>query len=69
MRIASILSDRINARQLVHFYKADLDYGRGVAAKLGVDMDKFVPWADLPLAELIEKTFEEGFTAGEKSKV
>ena len=55
--------ERIVARQLVHFYKADPDYGRGVAAKLGVDMDKFAPWADLSLAELIEKTSEEGFAA------
>jgi len=32
-------------------------------AKLGVDMDKFILWADLSLAELIEKTSEEGPTA------
>jgi len=53
--------ERIIARQLVHFYKADPDYGRGVARKLGLDMDRFAGWADLPLAELFEKTSEEGF--------
>ncbi len=30
-------------RQLVHFYKADPDYGKGVAAAVGVDLD--VAWA------------------------
>jgi hypothetical protein len=49
------------ARQLVHFYKADPDYGRGAAQKLGLDMDKFASWAELSLAELIEKTSEEKF--------
>jgi len=53
--------ERIIARQLVHFYKADPDYGRGVARKLGLDMDRFAAWADLTLAELFEKTSEEGF--------
>ncbi|MDP2776600.1 MAG: catalase, partial [Anaerolineales bacterium] len=48
--------ERILARQLVHFYKADPEYGRGVAKKLGLDMEKYVPWAKLSLAELIEKT-------------
>jgi len=48
--------ERILARQLVHFYKADPDYGRGVAAKLGLDMLKYVPWAKLSLPELVEKT-------------
>jgi len=57
--------ERIVARQLVHFYKANPDYGRGVAAKLGVDMERFAPWADLSLAELIEKTSEEGYSAPE----
>ena len=33
--------ERIVVRQLVHFYKADPDYGRGVAAKLGLDMKKY----------------------------
>jgi catalase len=30
-------------RQLVHFYKADPDYGKGVAAAVGIDLD--VSWA------------------------
>jgi catalase len=50
--------ERIVARQLVHFYKADPDYGNGVAGKLGLDMGKYVPWTKLSLAELIEKTAE-----------
>jgi catalase len=48
--------ERIVARQLVHFYKADPDYGGGVAAKLGLDMQKYLPWTKLTLKELIEKT-------------
>ncbi len=48
--------ERILARQLVHFYKANPEYGRGVAKKLGMDMEKYIPWAKLSLAELIEKT-------------
>jgi catalase len=53
--------ERIVARELVHFYKADPEYGRGVAAKLGLDMQKYVPWTKLPLKELIEKTSEETY--------
>ncbi len=53
--------ERIVARQLVHFYKADPDYGRGVATMLGLEMDRFAPWAELPLNELIEKTTEENY--------
>ena len=52
---------RIKVRQLVHFFKADPDYGRGVADKLDLDMQKFSPWAELSLAELIEKTSEDDF--------
>ena len=33
----------------------------GVAHKLGLDMERFAPWADLPLAELFWKTSEEGY--------
>jgi hypothetical protein len=55
--------ERIIARQLVHFYKADPDYGRGVAKKLGMDIERFVPWTSLSLTELAEKTSEEGFAA------
>jgi catalase len=32
--------ERIHVRQLVHFYKADPAYGRGVAAKLGMYASK-----------------------------
>jgi len=53
--------ERIQARQLVHFYKADPAYGRGVAKKLGLDMEKYVPWAKLPLKDLFEKTAEENY--------
>ena len=53
--------ERIVVRQLVHFYKADPDYGRGVAAKLGLDMVKFAAWAKLPLKDLFEKTSEENY--------
>jgi catalase len=53
--------ERILARQLVHFFKADPDYGRGVAQKLGLDLDKYTAWAKLPLSELFEVTSEEGF--------
>lgn len=50
--------ERIIARQLVHFFKADPDYGRGVAREVGLDMDRFAPWATLTLAELAQKTSE-----------
>jgi catalase len=53
--------ERILVRQLVHFYKADPDYGRGVAAQLGLDMGKFAAWAKLPLKDLFEKTSEEKY--------
>ena len=52
---------RIKVRQLVHFFKADPDYGHGVAEKLDLDMQKFSPWAELSLVELIEKTSEDDF--------
>ena len=54
--------ERIPVRQLVHFYKADPDYERGVAGKLGLNMSKYAVWADLSLAALIEKTSEVEFT-------
>ena len=53
--------ERIMARQLVHFYKADTDYGRGVARQLGLDMNRFAAWANLSLAELFQLTSEEGY--------
>jgi catalase len=54
--------ERIQVRELVHFYKADPLYGRGVAEKLGLDMKPIIALADLPLAELIQKTSAEGYT-------
>jgi catalase len=53
--------ERIQVRQLVHCYRADPDYGRGVAAKLGLDMGKFTAWAKLPLKDLVKKTSEENY--------
>ena len=53
--------ERIVVRQLVLFYKADPAYGRGVAAKLGLDMDQFTAWAKLPLKDLFEKTTAENY--------
>jgi len=54
---------RILVRQLVHCYKVDPAFGRGVAEKLGIDMDEYTPWADISLMELIEKTSEENFVS------
>jgi len=48
--------DRIKARQLVHFYKADPAYGRGVAKLVGMDMEKLIPWTKLSLSDLFDKT-------------
>ncbi len=53
--------ERIKVRQLVHFYKADPEYGKGVASLLGIDLDKFVPWTKLGLPELFEKTSAEKY--------
>jgi hypothetical protein len=54
--------ERIKVRQLVHCYKADPAYGRGVAKKLGLDIDQIDVWANLCLDELIRNTSEEGYT-------
>jgi len=61
--------ERIVDRQLLHFYIADPNYGRGVAAELGLDMQRYVPWTKLSLAELIEKTAELGQTPQEFSRL
>jgi len=53
--------ERIIVRQLVHFYKADPAYGHGVAQKLGIDMDRFISWASLPLEDLFQKTSQEAY--------
>ncbi len=62
--LAAAMSDvpeRIKVRQLVHFFKADPAYGRGVAAKLGMDMDRWSGWSKLSLEKLSERTSEVGF--------
>jgi catalase len=48
----------IQARQLVHFYKADPEYGQCVTKKPGLVVEKYVPWTKLSLKELAEKTAE-----------
>ncbi len=53
--------DRIKVRQLVHFFKADPAYGHGVAAKLGMDMERWSGWSKLSLEQLSERTSEGGF--------
>lgn len=53
--------ERIKIRQLVHFYKADPKYGRSIAQKLGLDMDKFAPWSKIALGESFEVTAEVNF--------
>ena len=53
--------ERIIVRQLVHFNKADPEYGNGVAKKLGLKMDKFSGWAKLSLKELADKTSQENY--------
>ncbi len=61
--------ERIMQRQLVHFYKADPAYAAGVAQKLGLSLDLAAAWADLSLADLVQKTSAEGYPAakGEQS--
>lgn len=53
---------RIKARQLVHFYRADPDYARGVAERLGMDIDRIETLSRSPLDELFEMTSAERFT-------
>ncbi|MGD8782432.1 MAG: catalase [Ignavibacteria bacterium] len=54
--------DRIKARQLVHFYKADEAYGKGVADALGFDFNKVKQLAELSFEELKNATSEEGYS-------
>ena len=56
--------ERIKVRQLVHFYKADLDYACGVAGKLDLThaSERVAALADLSLAELAEKTSAEAYS-------
>ena len=53
--------ERIKARQLVHFYRADPDYGRGVAELLDLDIQGIAALADLSLEELSQMTSEENY--------
>ena len=55
--------ERILARQLTHFYKADPAYGYGVARKLGLEMDRYLPLTRLSLRELAQHTSEEDYAA------
>ena len=57
--------ERIKARQLAHFYRADPAYGRGVAAKLALDIEPIADLARLSLAELIECTSEENYAGAQ----
>ncbi len=56
--------ERIQTRQLVHFYKADPDYACGVAGKLNLThvSEQVATLADLSLADLIEKTSAEAYS-------
>ena len=54
--------ERIKVRQIVHYYKADPAYGRGVAEKLGLDIEQISALANLSLEKLFQKTSEEGYT-------
>ena len=47
---------RIQLRQLAHFYRADPEYGCGVAAGLGLPMKEVEGLAKLPLTDLIKAT-------------
>jgi catalase len=56
--------ERIQTRQLVHFYKADPDYACGVAGKLNLThvSEQVATLADLSLADLIVKTSAEAYS-------
>ena len=49
---------RIQLRQLVHFYRADPEYGKGVADGLGIAVSEFDPLTKLSLPGLIQATAE-----------
>ncbi|NCQ18772.1 MAG: catalase [Ignavibacteria bacterium CG22_combo_CG10-13_8_21_14_all_37_15] len=51
--------ERIQIRQLAHFYNADPAYGKGVADKLTIDIKKVEKYAKMDFAKLIEATSEE----------
>lgn len=48
--------ERVQARQVTHFYKADHSYGEMVAEKLNLDMDKIHRLAEMSLSDLIVAT-------------
>ncbi len=54
--------ERVVARQIVHFYRADPAYGRGVAEKLKLDIERIAVLADLSLEDLFEQTSEERYS-------
>ncbi|HSG99003.1 MAG TPA: catalase [candidate division Zixibacteria bacterium] len=60
---------RIQARQLAHFYNADLAYGTGVAKKLGFDVEQVKGWAKLSLRDLINATTAESFKEAKTADV
>ena len=47
-------------RQLARFYNSDHAYGKGFAAKLGIDVKKGEKYAKMNLKELIDATSQEG---------
>ena len=54
--------ERVVVRQIVHFFRADPAYGRGVADKLKLDIERIAAWADLSLEELFAQTSEERYS-------
>ena len=53
--------ERIKARQLAHFYRADPAYAAGVAERLDLDLAGIAAIAKLSFADLIENTSEENY--------
>ena len=53
--------ERIQVHRLVHFYKANPDYGKGVAAKLSLDMDQFIGFVDLIMNEFVDRPVKKAF--------
>jgi len=54
--------ERIQMRQLAHFYNADPAYGKGVADKLGIDIKRVEIFAMMNLKELFAATSEEEYS-------
>ena len=50
--------ERIKARQLVHFYRADPEYGRGVAELLDLNIEEIAALAENSLEDLFAMTSE-----------